>query len=201
MRLCSIAGCSQPHKARGFCSRHHERWYKYGDPEREPPWKGRPPTVKTGERYGLLVVQRLVDNGGGPRRWLCLCDCGGDTVVTTADLRRTTGPTRSCGCLLAATHTTHGHYVNGQRTPTYLSWTSMRTRCSRSYGNAWKYYGARGIKVCDRWLDSFENFLEDMGERPDGKTLDRIDVDGNYEPGNCRWATPKEQSANRRVSR
>lgn len=82
-------------------------------------------------------------------------------------------------------------------TPTHVSWRKMIDRCEQP-SQQWEHYGARGIRVCDSWRQSFKAFLSDMGERPEGKTLDRIDVDGNYEPGNCRWATPKEQAANKR---
>lgn len=92
----------------------------------------------------------------------------------------------------------HGHAR--QKSPTYQTWMSMRRRCSDPTNKSWKYYGARGVRVCDRWAE-FANFLADMGERPDGKTLDRIDPDGDYEPSNCRWATPLEQRHNQRRTR
>jgi hypothetical protein len=95
--------------------------------------------------------------------------------------------------------TAHGHSANGKRSPTYVSWQNMRARCFNPSYQGWHNYGGRGISVCQRWLD-FPNFLADMGERPAGRSIDRIDVNGNYEPGNCRWATRIEQRANYRTA-
>ena len=92
----------------------------------------------------------------------------------------------------------HGHRGSTRKSPTYRSWTSMRTRCTNGKDNNFNFYGGKGIEICERWW-TFEGFLEDMGERPPGKTLDRINPDENYTPENCRWATPKEQTDNRRL--
>ena len=130
--------------------------------------------------------------------WKCHCVCGAETSVSTSDLR--SGNTQSCGCLLIDTirqlNRTHGHTSNGW-TPTYRSWSGMFTRCYNANSKSFQGYGSRGITVCERW-NSFENFLIDMGERPESLSLDRINNDGNYEPTNCRWATASTQNKNRR---
>ena len=161
----------------------------------------------TGQTFGRWTVQER--SGTGRTRWLCKCECGTTTSVDGATLKN--GTSQSCGCLnleITKANTTHGGArVEGYH-PLYRTWKSMRTRCRNTNHQQWKDYGGRGIDVDPRW-DSFENFLADMGDRPpnpDGwtsrkpyYTLDRYpDKDGDYAPGNVRWATPLEQSLNRR---
>lgn len=157
----------------------------------------------TGQRFSRLVAIRRVPSDGRPNtRWEFLCDCGSTVIVLLGAVRR--GSTKSCGCIrreTCASQASNRFTHRMTNTPTYRSWSAMRGRCTRPNDPAFDRYGGRGIKVCDRWLNSFENFLEDMGERPEGKTLDRENNDGNYEPGNCRWATRIEQQNNRRNSR
>jgi hypothetical protein len=146
--------------------------------------------MQPGRRFGRLVLVEQTK-----RRCTCICDCGQRTIVDSGNL--TSGNTRSCGCLRhehPGAKPKHGH---GHRTPTYSSWQSMLDRCTNPNHVYFRLYGGRGITVCDRWR-SFENFLADMGLRPEGRSLDRVDPDGIYEPTNCRWATAVEQRRNRR---
>jgi len=153
--------------------------------------------VTAGDRFSNLV---LVSQDVDARKWVCKCDCGKTVSVWLSHIK--SGHTRSCGCLATATlierSFVHGHTSGNKFSGEYHSWSSMLTRCLNSRSNAYKYYGGRGITVCERWR-VFENFLADMGPRPSGFSLDRINVNENYEPSNCRWATASMQSKNRRT--
>jgi hypothetical protein len=152
-----------------------------------------PRSIPPGERYGRLVV--TAQRNPGEPRVQARCDCGNSHSLPLTQW----GKTKSCGCLrteqLVARSTTHGH----ARTSIYATWGDMINRCTNSTHPRWASYGGRGITVCDRWR-KFENFLADMGERPAGMTLDRIDNDRGYEPDNCRWADLSTQARNRRPS-
>jgi len=146
------------------------------------------------------TVIRLDDSGRYSRRyWICRCKCGLEKPVRDTRLRL--GQSKSCLlCSNPGSATKHGGASGADGTPTYRAWTRMRKRCNNPNTNHWKYYGARGITVCER-LDDFAAFLEDMGELPEGHSLDRIDPNGNYTPSNCRWATAKTQMRNRTVTK
>jgi hypothetical protein len=145
-----------------------------------------------GIKFGrLLAIERHHD------KWLCRCDCGNETMVKVKQLKN--GNTKSCGCLYRETRgvaqRTHGLTYAKE----YGVWNSMRERCTRPRIKGFENYGGRGISVCERWYNSFENFYADMGPRPSSKhSLDRTDNDGNYEPDNCRWVLRKEQNRNKR---
>jgi hypothetical protein len=164
--------------------------------------------IPPGSRFGRLVVkERTKNKGEHEATWLCVCDCGKELVLSGSNLR--SGNTQSCGCLqrelLAQRVKRHGHSTKDGLSPTYVSWAMMIQRATNPSRLQFKDYCGRGIKICDRWRfgengkGGFECFLEDVGERPEGKTPDRFpDNDGNYEPCNFRWATRAEQDANKR---
>ncbi len=148
----------------------------------------------TQKRFGRLVALRVVSSN--PRRWHCRCDCGNTTDVIAYLL--TSKHTRSCKCLLSETSAKrmrkHGYAPTSKRIPEYNAWQNMKARCYRTKCDRYYHYGARGIRVCRRWKNSFENFLADMGRKPSPKhSLHRIDNNKNYTKSNCKWATAQEQ--------
>ena len=154
-------------------------------------------------RFGRLFVtkeyKRIHLDNGTVIKWKCICDCSEKVFVATSSLVR--GDTKSCGCLYKETRSlTHTRKHGKSKTSTYRSWLSMVKRCTDRNATAYHLYGGAGIEVCERWL-SFENFLDDMGERPEATSIDRIDPGKGYFAGNCRWATIIEQARNRRTTR
>lgn len=153
---------------------------------------------ETGKPYDKLTVREYVGSDKrGRAQWLCHCECGREVVVLGSSLR--SGNTSACRFCRAVTH---GNTRGVRVSPEYVSWNGMMTRCTSENNSEYKNYGGRGIRVCERW-QLFANFLADMGPKPSREhSIDRYpNGDGNYEPGNCRWATPQQQSDNRRTNR
>lgn len=153
-----------------------------------------------GGRFGRLIVLCRSQRRGKDTYWDCECDCGAIRIVAGSKL--TSGHTKSCGCYSVdrarAAHTVHSCNIKGMVSREYHSWNGMKQRCFNQRNAKYPRYGARGITVCERWRNDFAAFLQDMGKCPPGYTIDRENNDGHYEPGNCRWATPRQQSSNTR---
>jgi hypothetical protein len=163
-----------------------------------------PKQLPIGQRFTRLVVREAAEplmqpNGARVSRSLCQCDCGTLIVVRNNALKRNN--TRSCGCLAKETKgkNTKTHGESGSKL--YYIWQNIKSRCSNPKAKNYKYYGGRGIKVCKEWQESFETFVIDIGERPPGYSLDRINNNGNYEPGNIRWVPQEKQALNTRKNR
>jgi hypothetical protein len=154
----------------------------------------------TGQKFNRwTVIKRVENDSKGHAKWLCQCDCG--NYGTHNSTRLMQEYTKSCGCFKNdnPSNYRHGH-AQKRISPTYNTWAGMKARCTDPKNQAYKHYGARGIKVCERWM-TFANFLEDMGEKPEGTSLDRIDHSGDYCKENCKWSTHLEQARNKRSNR
>lgn len=153
-----------------------------------------------GQKFGRLTAIRIIENIKGRVFWECICECGKVTCVQSTKLRF--GSTKSCGCYAAELASIRRRKHMMSVSSEYRAWQSMRKRCYDKNCEQYKNYGGRGISVCERWRESFQNFFEDVGRKPQkNMSLNRKNNDGNYEPGNCQWDTPKIQARNTRHNR
>lgn len=158
----------------------------------------------TGQRFGRWTVLGFAGRKNFPKgrpayMWLCRCECGTERAVSQQPLCN--GGSKSCGCLTNEIRHSIAFVHGGRRTPEYQVWCKIKARCCNPNDIGYENYGGRGIKICDRWLHSFADFIQDLGERPSNDhSIDRVDVNGDYEPSNCRWALPDVQHNNKRNS-
>lgn len=157
------------------------------------------------QKFGRLTVLKFAKKVKRKTHWLCKCDCGNERVVYSGHLKN--GHTQSCGCYMkersSEANIKHGQNRSKKPTSEYKTWIDIKYRCSENAAdNNFKSYYGKGIRVCERWINSFENFFEDMGKKPSPKhSIDRINNDGNYEPSNCKWSTNREQARNKSTNR
>lgn len=151
-----------------------------------------------GQRFGKLTVVERIPTKKGKSRFVCMCDCGVESIVIGSDLN--SGNTTSCGCykkvIGCTSNLIHGGAA-GDLAGSYRSWRSMKQRCTEQNSRGWREYGAKGVTVCESWM-TYENFYSDMGDRPNGCSLERVDVTQGYSPENCKWIPLSEQSKNKR---
>lgn len=205
MAVCSESCCDKRVVAKGLCAMHYARVRAHGTTAAVPRGPSQRRVDLVGQRFGRLVVESM-EYRDGEARLHCRCDCGTAAIVAAYNARN--GNSKSCGCLAlesasatgartgainGALNATHG--MSGS--PTYRKWQDAKNRCFRPQTEHFAHYGGRGISMCQEWADSFDAFLRDMGEAPSGYTLERENVDLDYAPGNCRWATMTEQSRNK----
>lgn len=198
--VCTVEECEKPSSSRGLCVMHYARLRRHGNVQAKAP---HPRLVDiSNERFGRLTAIEIVGKArpdGGPNLWRCVCDCGEETRVSRTKL--SSGHTRSCGCLIDAGRRARAKH-RMTNTAEYRAWAGIKSRCNDPANKRYEYYGARGVKVHPEWDAQFLSFYEHIGPRPTPRhSVDRIDNDGNYEPGNVRWADMKTQRANRRDSR
>lgn len=196
MRVCSAEGCLKKHEAQGFCATHYARFKRNGAPTLVT--KDRDTNLE-GRRFSSLTVIRPEKRDDGKTAWVCKCDCGSEHTVSSGS-HLLSGNTKSCGCLRVKRASESGtHFMT--RTAEYQTWSGIKKRCYNPSEPGYENYGARGITMCDEWRDDFEAFFRDMGYRPDGTSIDRIDNDKGYSKENCRWATREVQNTNKRSNR
>ncbi len=153
--------------------------------------------IEIGSTFGKLTIIKETESKNNKRRFICECECGQKKVFNLGNLIQ--GRSKSCGCDTKTNSISSSTKHSMRYSSEYVVWCNMKQRCYNKNHKHFRYYGGRGIEVCEQWQKSFQQFYEDMGQRPLNLTLDRINVDGNYEPTNCRWATHKQQSQNRRI--